>query len=167
MRKIESQANFKNNDYHVTWIRDDDLSNYKPVKQVYGVVFNDAGEILIVRRTKKHNWQIPGGTPEIGETLEDTLVRELEEEANVLVKKIAPLGAQKVVLLDGNDNEPSYQLRYVALLDELLPLKEDPDSGEVWERMFVLSDDVNKYITWGEVGRALFEDAIDVYCKIK
>ena len=39
-----------------TWIRDNDLEKYSPVSQVYGIVFNAKGEILIAKtRFKIHN----------------------------------------------------------------------------------------------------------------
>jgi ADP-ribose pyrophosphatase YjhB (NUDIX family) len=161
---LKGIAVFKDKKYRVAWIRDDDLSKYEPVSQVYGVVFNNKDEILVVRRNSHSMWQIPGGTPDEGESWEEALARELEEEANVTVKNIVPLGAQKVVLLDGNnDNPAAYQLRYIARLDELLPQVPDPDSGEIWERKFVPAEKINEVVTWGRVGKALFEDAVEVY----
>lgn len=53
---------------------------------VGAVVFNDAGEILLIRRGKPPHygrWMVPGGTLEWGETLEEATVREVREETGI------------------------------------------------------------------------------------
>ena len=47
----------------------------------YGVLLRD-DKVLVVK-THSDNWEIPGGTPEQGETLEQGLTRELKEEVGV------------------------------------------------------------------------------------
>ena len=37
-------------------------------------------------------WSLPKGTPEAGETLEETALREVEEETGIVVRIIAPVG---------------------------------------------------------------------------
>ena len=47
------------------------------------------GRVLLVRRGKEPlhgRWVIPGGTVELGETLEEALVREVEEETGLVVR---------------------------------------------------------------------------------
>ena len=147
-----------------TWIRDNDLEKYSPVSQVYGIVFNAKGEILIARKKPEGGWGISGGTPEAGESVEETLRRELKEEVDVSVSKIIPLGAQKVVLFGDDEGKSTlYQLRYIALLKELLPQTPDPDSGFIWERQFVPAKDISDYVKWGDSGDAMFEDAIHLF----
>ncbi len=54
---------------------------------VGGVVFRD-GRVLLIRRGKPPllgRWMIPGGTVELGETLETALVREMAEETGLRV----------------------------------------------------------------------------------
>lgn len=157
-----SKLTYDNKKYFITWIRDDDISKYKPVGQVYGIVFNEKGEILIARLGSKDSWVIPGGTPEKGETIEQTLQRELLEEADVKVKNILPLGTQKV---EAEDASITHQIRCIALIDKLLPQTIDPDPTKniVWERRFVPAKDITQYIKWGEVGKAMFKDAVELY----
>lgn len=54
---------------------------------VVGIVFNERGEILIAQRTSKQShagyWEFPGGKVEVGETLEQALIRELHEEVHI------------------------------------------------------------------------------------
>lgn len=52
---------------------------------------NEKGEILLVKRKfdpKKGYWDIPGGFVNIGETLEESYVREIKEELGVIVKDL-------------------------------------------------------------------------------
>lgn len=49
------------------------------------LVTNAAGEILLVR-THKRGWELPGGQVEQGETLIEAAVRETQEEAGVAIK---------------------------------------------------------------------------------
>ncbi len=67
-----------------------------PVVGVGGVVVRE-GSVLLVRRGKPPllgRWTIPGGTVELGETLEQALVRELQEETAL---RIAPVELLTVV----------------------------------------------------------------------
>ncbi len=48
------------------------------------LVTNPAGDILMVR-THKRGWEIPGGQVELGETLIEAVIRETQEEAGVTI----------------------------------------------------------------------------------
>jgi phosphoglycolate phosphatase len=62
---------------------------HPPVVTVGGLIFNDAGEVLMVRTHKWSNmWGIPGGKTKRGETSEDALRRELKEETNLGITDI-------------------------------------------------------------------------------
>ncbi|WP_412028289.1 NUDIX hydrolase [Deinococcus yunweiensis] len=50
---------------------------------VCALVVNGSGEVLLQRRTDTGGWGTPGGIAELGEALEDTLVRELHEETGL------------------------------------------------------------------------------------
>jgi len=54
-----------------------------------GAVLIHEGRVLLIRRGKeplRGRWVVPGGTVELGETLEQALVREIEEETGLLVR---------------------------------------------------------------------------------
>ena len=46
------------------------------VPAVNVVVVNDAGEILLIRRTDNGNWALPGGAIDLGESVAQAAVRE-------------------------------------------------------------------------------------------
>jgi len=61
-----------------------------PVVGVGGLVVRD-GRVLLIRRGKQPlygRWTLPGGTLELGESLEDAVVRELREETGVRVRPL-------------------------------------------------------------------------------
>ena len=61
-----------------------------PTVGVGGVVVHD-GRVLLIRRGKeplRGRWVVPGGTVELGETLEAAVVREVREETGILVRPL-------------------------------------------------------------------------------
>ena len=69
------------------------VSPAAPVVGVGGVVVRD-GRVLLIRRGKPPlygRWVVPGGTVELGETLEEALVREMEEETSLRVEPVEVL----------------------------------------------------------------------------
>jgi ADP-ribose pyrophosphatase YjhB (NUDIX family) len=53
------------------------------VPSVNVVVVNDAGEILMIRRTDNDNWAVPGGAIDLGESVGEAAVRETREESGI------------------------------------------------------------------------------------
>ena len=62
------------------------------VPSANAVVTNERGEILLIRRTDNGNWSLPGGAMDLGETVADAAVREVEEETGVRCKITGLLG---------------------------------------------------------------------------
>jgi len=62
-----------------------------PLVGVGGVVVDGDGRVLLIRRGKepmKGHWSIPGGLVELGETLEQAVVREMAEETGLTVEPV-------------------------------------------------------------------------------
>jgi ADP-ribose pyrophosphatase YjhB (NUDIX family) len=96
-----------------------------------GGVVVDAGRTLLIRRGSaplKGEWSIPGGLLEVGETLEQGVVRELAEETGLQVQVIelievferifpAPPGA------DGTPGDPARPQYHFVILDYLCEIR--------------------------------------------
>jgi 8-oxo-dGTP diphosphatase len=52
---------------------------------VAATVVNDSGQVLAVRRRDNGQWEPPGGVLELGETIEEGLIREVREETGLVV----------------------------------------------------------------------------------
>ena len=51
------------------------------------IIENEKGEILLQRRSDNDLWGIPGGCQELGESFEETIIREIKEETNLDVEE--------------------------------------------------------------------------------
>ncbi len=72
---------------------------------VGAAIFNAKNELLIMKRGKKAKnekgkWEIPGGSVEFNETIEDALKREVREEIGVEIRIIELLGVCNHIILD-------------------------------------------------------------------
>ncbi|MFG2652720.1 NUDIX domain-containing protein [Streptomyces sp. NPDC048436] len=56
------------------------------VPSVTAVVRDDAGRILLIHKTDNDLWAVPGGGHDIGESVGDTVVREVLEETGITVE---------------------------------------------------------------------------------
>lgn len=56
------------------------------VPSVNVVVINDAGDVLLIRRTDNGNWAVPSGAIDLGESLIDAAARETREESGIDVE---------------------------------------------------------------------------------
>jgi ADP-ribose pyrophosphatase YjhB (NUDIX family) len=62
------------------------------VVAVTAFVQDDAGRILMIRRTDNDLYAIPGGAQDIGETITQTVVREVQEETGITTEVIGLVG---------------------------------------------------------------------------
>jgi len=60
---------------------------------VSAVIQNSYGQLLLIRRTDNNLYSIPGGGQEIGETLTQAVVREVQEETGITVRVVELIGA--------------------------------------------------------------------------
>lgn len=74
----------------------------RPFLAVSAVIFRD-DRILIVRRAMPPGdglYTVPGGTVELGETLEQAAIREVSEETGLLIEPVALAGYRQVISRD-------------------------------------------------------------------
>ena len=78
----------------------------KPFYIAYaGIIPNDEGKILLIRRSENSKtnpllWEPPGGKPDPGETLDESLKREVREETGLEVDVIRPVGTAMMEMED-------------------------------------------------------------------
>ncbi len=63
-----------------------------PKIAVNALVFNEKGEVLLAKRTDNGLWCIPGGHMELGETVAQAGLRELEEETGLQAEVVRLVG---------------------------------------------------------------------------
>lgn len=79
----------------------------RPVVGIAALARTEDGRIVLIRRGDTGEWAMPGGTLEWGETLRDSIVRELLEEAGV---EVIALGDRPSVY-----SRPDRDLRFHAV----------------------------------------------------
>ncbi len=127
---------------------------YKQCRQVYGICF-DQDKLLIAFNGPKQVWGLTGGQVEAGESFEETLRREIKEEANMEVMSFRPLGWKRVTAKDGTYE---YQLRYVCAVRPYGPFEHDP-AGRIVRIALIDPADYKKYFYWGEISDYLIKRA--------
>lgn len=80
-----------------------------------GIVYNDERGIALVKNEWSNGWITPGGTVEDGETLEEGLLREIEEETglkNIEIKK--PVYLSEQTFMGENRSAKGYFVLYTV-----------------------------------------------------
>ncbi|HBP51220.1 TPA: hypothetical protein DD455_02730 [Candidatus Shapirobacteria bacterium] len=105
------------------------------------------GKLVLVKN--KRGWSIPGGHPEVSETVNQTLSRELEEEACLKPQDYSSIliGWMKVEdpQNQGIEGKQYIQLRFLVRINNLPPFIPD---DEIFDRTLINLDNINRYITW-------------------
>jgi len=160
---IKSTINVNDQKFQVECEDCDDFSilPLEQCGQVYGVCF--VGEQMVIAKNgKKNTWGLPGGSVEKGESIEQTLRREIQEETNMRVLKFLPIGYQKVIRPDGSF---VYQLRVVAMVKPLGEFTHDP-GGHISEIKLINPTDYRQYFDWGKIGDRILRRGIELKSRL-
>jgi 8-oxo-dGTP diphosphatase len=130
------------------YLRGNKLGRLYPKQPLVGVgaVIICNGKILLEKRKGepgRGKWTVPGGLVELGETVERTLMREVEEETSLKVKKPELIDVVSNVIVDGN-SKIKYHFVIVDYFVKLEggTLKAGDDAAEL---IWVTFDDVESY----------------------
>ncbi len=91
---------------------------------VGAVILNDDGRILLVKHVPRRGdfwggqWMVPGGNLEPGETLEEGVIREVEEETNLKVEVLRHVSTLDRIVREGD--EVKIHVVYVDFLARLV-----------------------------------------------
>lgn len=128
----------------VTW-RD---SSFHPPRELFtqasGICYTDDGLIVLVT-IDGENWMISGGHPNTDEPLEDTLKREVKEEACATVTDLVYLGAAEV---DDPGNPQGLIKNYSARFWAHVHLDEFKREYETITRKMVKPSEINLSLKW-------------------
>lgn len=133
----------------------------RTIKAVHTYCFY-RGKLVVVWAEDKQYWTLPGGGIEEGETIEEAVIREVEEESNMKVLKQVLLGVQDI--FEG-ENIVS-QTRSLCIVEPHGPFISDPD-GDITEIKLVDPSDLKQYVDWGEIGDHLLERALKMVRKME
>lgn len=85
---------------------------------VSAVVRDDRGRVLLIHRTDNDRFSIPGGGMEVGETVAEAVVREVQEETGILVRPMRVLGIfsdpHHVIAYDDGEVRQEFSICFVA-----------------------------------------------------
>jgi 8-oxo-dGTP pyrophosphatase MutT (NUDIX family) len=88
------------------------------VPAVTAVVQDDKGRVLLIHRTDNDRWALPGGGTELGETVAQTVVREVREETGIEVEVVGLVGIysdpRHVIAYDDGEVRQQFSLCFRA-----------------------------------------------------
>jgi 8-oxo-dGTP pyrophosphatase MutT (NUDIX family) len=88
---------------------------------VDNLVFNERGEVLLVRRRDNDHWCMPGGISEIGQSPAEAVLKELWEEAGLRGDTVRLLGAFDGPRWGSRTKVHMIHLVYLVRCDDLTP----------------------------------------------
>jgi len=121
-----------------------------PITQATGFCFTSDNRILIIRKPGRA-WHLPGGHPEDGESLIQTIKREVMEEASVELSDCHLIGYSEVFYPENPDEiegEHYYQARLACKIKKINKLRTDPATGILFERKLVTPQEFLELIKW-------------------
>jgi len=155
---LVERIEYKGKQYQVNWfdLVGKDLPDLK-WHQVY--LIGDLGGLVPIVHYADHHDNLPGGRTEAGESVEQTLIREIDEELKMKLISWEPLGYQEWI--DIETGNTGLGLRVYAKLSKVEEFTNDP-GGSVVGHSLVPLEELNGYINYHEIGDRMVELASKV-----
>lgn len=105
------------------------------VPSVTAAIRNDAGDILLIHKIDNDLWALPGGGHDAGESLTDTVVREVKEETGLDVEVVRLVGTytnpNHVMAYDDGEVRQQFSLCFEAKWVSGQPREDGSETKEV------------------------------------
>lgn len=135
-----------------------------PLENLKGKIFQGVhaycfykGKFVIVYAEEKKSWTPPGGGIEPGETFEEAVIREVQEESNMKVLHQELIGYQDIY-------EPERivrQTRSFCIVEPFGDFVSDPD-GDITEIKLIDPKNYKQYFDWGTIGERIMNRALEM-----
>jgi 8-oxo-dGTP diphosphatase len=112
-----------------------------PIPGVGAIIVGTQG-LLLVRRDKdpgKGLWSIPGGVVEVGETQQEAILREVEEETGIRVEIIEMIGTYDLIIKD-SQNRVKFHFVLIHYLTRALSYDIQPEFSDSELKWFTLDE---------------------------
>lgn len=147
------------------WHNKTNFEEIGALQAVLGFLFDDEGKLCIVKFKNRNYWTLPGGhIEEYDKSIEDCLIREVDEEADLEITDIRRIGYMSCIKYSTGEKE-SNQLRCVAKIKKVKEQTIDPAEGYIPKRKFIDIKYFNKFLGWGENGEWQLNAALEVLNK--
>ena len=116
------------------------------VPSVNVIVENDKGEILLIQRSDNGNWALPGGAIDLGESLTQAAIREVQEETGITCQITGLVGIYtdpKHIILYTSNNEARQEFSVVLIGSS--PSGHPTPSNESTDVRWVTTAELAKY----------------------
>ncbi len=117
---------------------------------VYGILIND-NKILLIKKSRgayKGMFDLPGGSIEFGEKVEETLKREFIEETGVVLNDYSFIGYNEYFCNYLNDSNEPRQLHHLGLYYKVSAsfdkIKSEPDGQDSLGAEFISLEDLDE-----------------------
>ena len=149
-------------EWQMEWSDDTNFEKLDKVIGVQGFIFNSEGKLCVIKLSSRKEWMITGGKPEkYDKSFEDTLVREVDEEADLEITNIKRVG-HVISYKKDNPKNKEYSLRYTADIKLIKPQTVDPAYNEIPQRKFIDPKEFNDYCNWGELGELQIKKVLKI-----
>lgn len=162
MRRLDD-ITIEGHPIRITFDDEHEETYYTPVGHAHAFCFSKEGKLLIAKPPGK-SWTIPGGTIEKGETPIQTLHREVDEEASILIEEVSFISAVYAEYKD-NWKKNTHLFRYFGIIKEEKELKKDPAINKYWKRKYIDPKEFSKFVSWGKSGVYMVEKCVELYDK--
>ena len=115
-------------------------------------------KIVVVYNPKKKCWTPPGGAIESGETYQQAVIREVQEESNMKVLHQEYIGYQDVTDESGRTVR---HVRSFCIVEPYAAFVSDPD-GDITEIKLIAPEDFKQYVNWGTIGDEIMKRALEL-----